>query len=80
MHPCGLHVCNPKKMGEFGFVETVKDNMKLFCKQQIAGAVQAKDLFKNMIFPTTLDFREIFTASNSGSDVTPEDVKTAKVI
>ena len=33
-----------------------------------------------MIFPTTLDFREIFTASNSGSDVTPEDVKTAKVI
>jgi hypothetical protein len=46
MHPCGLHVCNPKKMGEFGFVETAKDNMKLFCKQQIAGAVQAKDLFK----------------------------------
>jgi hypothetical protein len=33
-----------------------------------------------MIFPTTLDFREIVTASIPGSDVTPEDVKTAKVI
>jgi hypothetical protein len=39
MHPCGLHVCYPKKMGEFGFVQTVKDNMKLFSKMQIAGAV-----------------------------------------
>jgi len=39
MHPCGLHVCYPKKMGEFGFVQTVEDNMKLFSKQQIAGAV-----------------------------------------
>jgi hypothetical protein len=28
MHPCGLHVCCPKKMGEIGFVQTVKDNMK----------------------------------------------------
>jgi hypothetical protein len=31
--------------------------MKLFSKQQIAGAVQAKDLFKKMIFPPTLDFK-----------------------
>ncbi len=23
MHPCGLHVCYPKKMGEFGFVQTL---------------------------------------------------------
>ena len=30
MHPCGLHVCYPKKMGEFGCVQTVEDNMKLF--------------------------------------------------
>ncbi len=44
MHPCGLHVCYPKKMDEFGFVLTVEDNMKLFSKQQIAGAVRARDL------------------------------------
>jgi len=29
MHPCGLHVCYPTKMGDFGFVQTVEDNMKL---------------------------------------------------
>jgi hypothetical protein len=39
MHQCGLHY--PKNMGEFGFVQTVEDDMKLFSKQQIAGAVQA---------------------------------------
>jgi hypothetical protein len=38
MHPSGLHFCYPKKMGEFGFIQRVKDNMKLFSKQQIAGA------------------------------------------
>jgi hypothetical protein len=32
MHPCSLHNCYPKKMGEFGFIHTVKDNMKLFSK------------------------------------------------
>ncbi len=24
MHPCGLHVCYPQKMGEFGFIQTVR--------------------------------------------------------
>jgi hypothetical protein len=38
MHPCGLHICYPKKMGEFGFIQTVNDNMELFSKRQIAGA------------------------------------------
>jgi hypothetical protein len=44
MHPCRLHVCYPKNMGEFGFVQTVEDNMKLFSKQQIARIVQKDDL------------------------------------
>jgi hypothetical protein len=51
MHPCDLHVCYPKKMGEFGFAQTVEDNMKLFSKQQIAGVVQARDLYKKLIYP-----------------------------
>jgi hypothetical protein len=42
MHPCRLHVCYPKNMGEFGFVQMVEDNMKMFSKQQIAGAVRAR--------------------------------------
>jgi hypothetical protein len=38
MHPFGLHICYLKKMGDFGFIQTVKDNMKLFSKRPIAGA------------------------------------------
>ncbi len=33
MHPCGLHICYPKKIdGQYGFVQTVVDNMELFTK------------------------------------------------
>ena len=46
MHPCGVHICCPKKMGEFGVVQTVENNMKLFSKQKIAGAVRARNLYK----------------------------------
>jgi hypothetical protein len=38
MHPCGLYICCLKKMGEFGFIQTVKDSMKLLSKRQISGA------------------------------------------
>ncbi len=68
-------------MGEFGFVQTVEDNMKLFSKQQIAGAVRAQDLLVKMIYPSTADFRAIVSACLiSGCEVTPDDVKTAEVI
>jgi hypothetical protein len=81
MQPCGLHICYPKKMDEFGFIQMVKDNMKLFSKRQIAGATRAKVLFKKMIFPSTADFRAIVSAGGvPGSDITLEDVKAAKVI
>ena len=33
MHWCGLHICYPTKMGEFGFFQTVEENMKLFSKR-----------------------------------------------
>jgi hypothetical protein len=56
MHPCGLHVCYPKKMDEFGFVQTVQDNMKLFSKRQIAGAVRAKAWYEKQIYPSTEDY------------------------
>jgi hypothetical protein len=52
IHPYGSHVCCPKKMAEFGFIQTVKDNMKLFSKWQTAGALRAKDPFEKMIFPS----------------------------
>ncbi len=75
MHPCGLHVCYPKKMGWFGFVQTVDDNMKLFSKRQIAGAVQARALYEKLFCPSTSDFRAIVSVGGiPGSDVTTKDV------
>ena len=62
MHPCGLHVCYPKKNGEFGFVQTVEQNMKLFSKWTISGAVQARNLYDKLIYPSTADFWAIISA------------------
>jgi hypothetical protein len=81
MHPCGLHMCYPKRVGGFEFVQTVEDNMKLFTKRQIAGAVQARDLYKKLIYPSTADYRAIVSVGGVlGSDVTIKDVKAAEVI
>jgi hypothetical protein len=82
MHPCGLHVYYPKKMGEFGFVQTVEDNnMKLFSKLQIAGVVQARDLYKKLIYFSTADYRAIVSVGGvPGSDVTIMDIKAAEVL
>jgi hypothetical protein len=81
MHPCRLHVCYPKKMGEFGFVQTVEYKMKLFSKRQIAGAVQARDLYEKQMYPSTSDFRAIVSAGGiPGSDVITKDIKAADVI
>jgi len=81
MHPCGLHVCYPKKMGQFGFVQTVQDNMKLFSKRQLAGAHRARELHERLLCPSTSDYRAIVSAGGvPGSDVTLDDVKAAEVI
>ncbi len=68
-------------MSKFGFVQTVEDNMKLFSKRQIAGAVRARDLYEKLMYPSTSDFRAIVSAGGvPGSDVTTKDVKAADVI
>jgi hypothetical protein len=68
-------------MGEFGFVQTVKDNMKLFRRWQIVGATQARALFEKMIFPSTADFRAIVSRGGvPGCDATLQDVMAAEVI
>jgi hypothetical protein len=81
MHLCSLHVCYPKKMGQFGFVQAVHDNMKLFSKRQIVGVVKARELYEKLIFPLTSDFRAIVSAGGvPGLDVTIDYVKAAEVI
>jgi hypothetical protein len=68
-------------MGQFGFVQTVEDNMKLFSKRQIAGAKKARELHEKLIYPSTADFRAIVGAGRvAGSEVTLDDVKAAEVI
>jgi hypothetical protein len=68
-------------MGEFGIFQTVEDNMKLFSKQQIAGGVQARDLYKKLICSSTVDHRVIVSVGGvPGSDVTIQDVKASEVI
>ena len=68
-------------MGQFGFVQTVHDNMKLFSKRLIAGTNKARELYEKLIFPLTSNFRAIVsTGGVPGSDVTTDDVKAADVI
>ena len=81
MHPCGLHVCYPKKMGQFGFVQTVHDNMKLFSKRKNVGANKARDLHEKLISPSTFDFRSVVsTGGVPETDVTIDNVKAADII
>jgi hypothetical protein len=68
-------------MGLFGLVQIVEDNMKLFSKHQVAGAIKARELYKKLIYPSTADFREIVAAGGIlGSNVTVDNVKAAEVI
>jgi hypothetical protein len=69
-------------MGQFGFVQTVHDNMKLFSKRQITRrANKARELYAKLIFPSTFDFRAIVsTGGVLGSDLTTDYVKAADVI
>ena len=61
-------------------VSSVKDNMKLFSKWQIAGAAHAKDLYEKMIFPSTADFRAIVSAGGiPGCEVTPKMSRLLKL-
>ncbi len=60
MHPCGLYVYYPEKTdGKYSFVQTVADNMKLFTKQQIEGALKTRHLHKTLAYPSNADFEAV---------------------
>ena len=68
-------------MGDFGFIQTVEDNMKLFRKRQISGAGLTRILYKKMIYPSMADFQVIVSAGGiPGCEVTLDDAKAAEVI
>ena len=81
MHPCGLHVCYPKKICKFGFVQTIEENMKLLSNRQIARANQARNLYNKLIYLSTADFWAIVSAGGiPGCKVTLYDAKAAESI
>lgn len=55
MHSSGLHFYNTTK-AEFGFVITVKDNMKLFTTWQIVGVEKACNVLAGLAFPSDSDY------------------------
>ena len=81
MHPCGLHIYYPKKIdGQYGFVQTVADNMKLFTKQQIEGALkaQAHHLYETLGYPSNANFETVLRAGGIGRcTLTADDAKVA---
>jgi hypothetical protein len=46
-------------MGQFGFVQTVQDNMKIFSKRQHAGAQRARELHEHLLCPSTPDTEQL---------------------
>ena len=58
MHPCGLHVLEQPKKGSM-FILTVDKNKKLFSKQQIEGATEARNTYEALLCPSVEDFGHI---------------------
>ena len=77
MHPSILHVLETKKMG-YCSVQTVEDSMKLFTKRQIAGATQARNVYKLLHCPLQANFSNIIHLGGiKGCRVTLDKVDVA---
>ncbi len=82
MHPCGLHVYYPEKNdGQYGFVQTVAENMMLFTKRQIDEALKARHLYETLGYPSNADFESVLRVGGiGGCSDTVEDAKVAQKI
>ncbi len=79
LHPCGLHVYYPKKSdGQYGFVQTVAENMKLFTKQQIEGALKVHHLYKTLGYLLNANFEAVLQVGViGGCTITVDNAKVA---
>ncbi len=79
MHPCGMHVYYPEKIdGQYGFVQTVADNVKLFTKRQIEGALKVRHLYKTLGYPSNATFATVLRAGGIGDcTLTADNAKVA---
>ena len=82
MHPCGLHVYYPQKIdGQYGFVQTVAYNMKLFTKGQIEGAMKVRHLYETLEYPSNADFESVLRAGGiGGCTLTADNARAAHQI
>jgi hypothetical protein len=81
MHPCRLHIYYRKKTNwQYGFVQTVAENMKLFTKQQIEGVLKVHHLYKTLGYPSNADFKAVLrlrVCSIGGCTLTVDNAKVA---
>jgi hypothetical protein len=79
MHPCGQHVYYPKKTNrQYGFVQAVADNMKLFTKQQIEGVLKAHHLYETLGYPLNANFEAVLRVGDiGGCTVTVDNANVA---
>jgi hypothetical protein len=77
MHESGLHYYDPRKQGNFSFVETVDGNKAMFTKQQLDGAEMARQLFMGLSYPSMKDF--IWMLRSNGIKDCPESVRDAEI-
>jgi hypothetical protein len=74
-----MHAYYPKKSNaQYGFVQTDADNMTLFTKQQIEGALKVHHLYKTLGYPWNADFEAVIRVGGIGSClITVDDAKVA---
>ncbi len=67
--------------GQYGFVQMVAENMKLFTKRQIDGALKTRHLYETLGYPSNANFESVLRAGGiGGCSVTVEDAKVAQKI
>ena len=79
MHPCGLHVYYPEKSdGQYGYVQTVAESMKLLTKQQIEGTLKVRHLYKTLGYPSNANFEAVLQVGGIGNcTITVDNAKVA---
>ena len=76
-HPSGLHILE-RPYGKSGstFVQTVKENVKMFTEQQIKSSTKARELYEMLQCPSQPDFdTTLRTNAIKGCNVTLDDAQ-----
>jgi hypothetical protein len=78
MHESGLHILVRSDYSGSGqcFVETIKGNMSVYTRREVAGATKARELYEHLIYPGVRDYCNIIqTGGIRNCTVTLDDAK-----